>query len=267
MKRLFQAAFLITVAAVSTQAQDFQKSYQASPDSTLSVKNASGNITIIGDDGNAIVVSAYKEGRDRDRVEIEDLSAGNNVDVRAKYPERCSNDCQASVRFEIRVPRQVNINIDKVSTASGDIKVSTMRGRVRVSTASGDVRVKDVAGAINASSASGDVEILNVSGVVSAQTASGNVTAEIAQLEGSESMKFSTASGDVAVRMPSNLEAEVEMSTISGKVETDFPLQVEEQRHGPGSNARGRLGNNARSLRITSASGNVSLKTLGTAAR
>ncbi|MEJ7615816.1 MAG: DUF4097 family beta strand repeat-containing protein [Pyrinomonadaceae bacterium] len=266
MKKAVRVALLILAAAMSIQAQDFQKSYQVGPDGTLSVKNASGNITITGSDGSAIIVNAYKEGRDRDRVEIEDLSSGNNVDVRAKYPERCSNDCNASVRFDVQVPRQTRINIDKVSTASGDIKVNAVQGRVHLSTASGDVQVRDVVGSVNASSASGDVEVFNVSGAVSAQTASGDVRVEIARLEGSESMKFSTASGDVHVRMPSNLEADVEMSTVSGKVETDFPIEVKEQRYGPGSNARGRIGNASRSLRMSSASGNVSLKTLGAAA-
>lgn len=266
LKRAVQTALWIAIVTIPIHAQDFQKSYQMGPDGTLSIKNASGNITVTGDDGNAVVVSAYKEGRDRDRVEIEDLSSGNNVDVRAKYPDNCRNNCNASVRFEVRVPRGTRINIDKVSTASGDIKVNTVQGLVKVSTASGNVQVRDAAGSINASSASGDVEILNTSGAVSASTASGDVTVEIARLEGSENMKFSTASGDVTVRLPSNLEADVEMSTVSGRVETDFPIEVKEQQHGPGSNARGRIGNASRSLRISSASGNVSLKTIGSAA-
>lgn len=262
LKRAMQAAFWVAIVAIPIHAQDFQKSYQVGPDATLSVKNASGNITVTGDDGDAVVVHAYKEGRDRDRVEIEDRSSGNAVDVRANY-DNCRDNCNASVRFEVRVPRRTRLNVDKVSTASGDIKVSSVQGTLRLNTASGNVQVRDAAGSVNASSASGDVEILNTSGAVSAQTASGDVMVEIARLEGAENMKFSTASGDVTVRLPSNLEADVEMSTVSGRVETDFPIEVKEQRHGPGSNARGRLGNAGRSLRLSSASGNVSLKTIG----
>jgi len=101
--------------------------------------------------------------------------------------------------------------------------------------------------------------VRDVSGTVSAQSASGNVEVEIAKLEGTDDMKFSSASGDVNVRLPANLDAEVEMSSASGSVKTTFPLQIEDRRYGPGSRARGRVGNGSRRLRVSSASGNVSL--------
>lgn len=72
-------------------------------------------------------------------------------------------------------------------------------------------------------------------------------------------MKFSTASGDVDVRLPSNLDADVHLSTVSGTLKTNFPLEVKEREHGPGSSARGQLGGGTRRLRISSASGDVSL--------
>jgi DUF4097 and DUF4098 domain-containing protein YvlB len=258
--------YLIAVSAVFAlgtsvaNAQDFQKNYRLGADGTVSVRNVSGDIILTGHDGDAVVVNAFKEGRDRDRVEIEDLSAGNNVDVRARYPERCSNDCNASIRFEVRVPRSIRLNLDKISTASGDIKVTGVQGRVRVNTASGDVLVENVTGSVNASTASGEMRVKDVSGSVNAQSASGDVEVEIARLEGNEDMKFSTASGDVNVKMPADLDAEVEVSSLSGKVETDFPLEIQETRYGPGTKAHGRLGNGSRTLRISTVSGNASLK-------
>jgi DUF4097 and DUF4098 domain-containing protein YvlB len=72
-------------------------------------------------------------------------------------------------------------------------------------------------------------------------------------------MKFSSASGDVRVRVPSSVDADVYMSTASGSIRTNFPIEIREDRHGSGSRAEGRLGSGARSLRISTASGNVSL--------
>jgi hypothetical protein len=64
------------------------------------------------------------------------------------------------------------------------------------------------------------------------------------------------------VRLPLNIDADVEMSSASGEVKTNFPLAVETEHYGPGQRARGRLGSGSRRLHISSASGNVSLTSL-----
>jgi DUF4097 and DUF4098 domain-containing protein YvlB len=72
-------------------------------------------------------------------------------------------------------------------------------------------------------------------------------------------MKFSSVSGNVAVRAPASLDADIEMSSVSGSLKTDFPIEIQERRYGPGRSARGRLGGGASNLRITSVSGRISL--------
>lgn len=239
------------------KAQEFQKSYKLAAGGAITVKNASGDVAITGYDGDVVVVNGFKEGRDRDQVEVVDRSEGNRVDIGVHYPSPCN--CDASVRFEVRVPRSMNVNLEKVSTASGNIEVTDIHGDVNVSTASGDVSLKSVNGKINASTASGEMNVKDVVGEVNAQSASGDVEVEIAQLQGTEDMKFSTASGDVNVKLPSNVDADVSMSSATGSIKTDFPIEVIERRHGPGSEARGQLGSGARSIRLSTASGDVSL--------
>jgi DUF4097 and DUF4098 domain-containing protein YvlB len=255
---LLWACALAFVIAGQAGAQDFQRTYQLGQSGTVSISNVSGNVDIKGYDGQGGVnVTAFKEGRDRDKIDVEDLSTGNRVVLKARYPEHCN--CDASIRFEVRVPIDANINIDRVSTASGDISVTGVNGRVSVRTASGDVKAENITGEVDASTASGEVEVKNVSGTVSARSASGNVLAEIARLEGTGNMKFSTASGDVNVKMPSNADADVKMSTVSGSLNTDFPLEVRKHEYGSGTEATGRLGSGNRSIQISSASGNISL--------
>ncbi|MFN2455552.1 MAG: DUF4097 domain-containing protein [Pyrinomonadaceae bacterium] len=250
----------VTVSPLA-EAQDFQKTYRIGAGGGVSIRNVSGNISVAGYEGDAVIVNGFREGRDKDQVEIEDMSAGNRVDIRVRYPD-CRN-CNASVRFEVRVPRSLRLNLDPVSTASGDIEVSNLIvGDARVTTASGNVLVKDVSGAIKATTASGEMRVRNASGSVNAQSASGDVDVEIARLEGADNMKFASASGDVNVRLPAGLDAEVEMSSATGSVKTNFPLQIEKPQYGPGSHARGRLGNGSRRLHVSSASGNVSLMSL-----
>lgn len=257
----FAAALVLGVlcAASAASAQDFQRSYRIGAGGSISIKNVSGNILISGYDGDSVNVQGIKEGRDKDQVEVEDTSSGNNVALRALYPQcrNCSTD--ASVRFVVQVPRSVAYKIGKIGTASGNIEITNLTGDVHAGTASGDVLIRDVRGAVNASTASGTMRVKEVVGTVSASSASGDVEAEITQLEGNDDMRFSTASGNVSVKIPSNLDAEVRMSTVSGTVKTDFPLEVRKERNSGHSSARGRLGSGSRQLHISSASGDVSL--------
>jgi DUF4097 and DUF4098 domain-containing protein YvlB len=103
------------------------------------------------------------------------------------------------------------------------------------------------------------VTVKDVTGTVNASSVSGSVDAQITRIEGSGEMKFSSVSGSVNVKAPSNADADIEMSSVSGSLETDFPIQVQEARYGPGRSARGRVGTGANSLRVTTVSGKVSL--------
>jgi len=256
--RSLVAFALCASAAVAASAQDFQRNYSLAPGATVRIKNVSGDVRIVGYDGSAVAVTAHKEGRDREVVEVEDASGPGGVSLSVRYPRECN--CNASVRFEVRVPRTLSLNFDKISTASGNLSARGVTGTLRLTTASGDVTVENVSGRVEASSASGNVRVREAAGSVSASSASGDVEAELTRLEGAEDMKFSSASGDVRVRMPQGLDASVSLTTATGTVETDFPLEVKRNEYGPGMSAKGRLGGGARILRISSASGSVSLK-------
>jgi hypothetical protein len=239
-------------------AQEFQKSYSVGEGGRVIVHNVSGNISVTGYEGNMILVNGFKEGRDRNRVEVEDHSGPERVELNVRYPHNCN--CDASIRFEIKVPRSEKYRFDPLSTASGNVEVSGVTGELRVESASGDLLVKNVAGSTRASTASGNVRVKEVTGSVNANSVSGNVDVEIARLESGNGMKFSAVSGNVRVKLPANLDADVEMSTLSGSLRTDFPIEVEEQRFGPGKRAHGRLGKGSHTLHLSSTSGDVNLE-------
>jgi len=220
-------------------AQDFQKSYVIPAGGVIRVANVSGGVKIVGHNDSKIVVLAFKEGRDRDLLEIEDKSDADHLVLGVRYPEK--HNCNANVNFEVRVPSSTNYNFDRIASVSGNVEVRNVTGQIR------------------AESVSGDVEISDVTGLVSARTVSGNVEARISKLQGTGDMRFDSISGNVVVTAPTSLDADVEMSTVSGSLKTDFPIEVREPRYGPGRSARGRVGSGSHSLRITTVSGRVSL--------
>ena len=258
--RLTAASMFVVLTSVLAAAQDFQKKYEIGAGGQINISSVSGNITVTGYDGSAVLVTAIKEGRDRDMVEVEDTSGGNRIELRTRYAPNCN--CNASINFTVQVPRSVKYNFDKLSTASGNIEARNVMGDMRVKSASGNLTIEDVRGAINASSASGNVRVKDASGTVNASAASGDVDVEMTNVEGSENMEFTAASGNVYVKAPASLDATVDMSSVSGSLKTDFPLEVKEPQYGSRRSAHGRLGNGSRSLKIRSASGDVSLTRL-----
>ncbi len=249
-------SILLCSTAFAALAQDFRKSYEVGQGGSINVRNVSGDVVVTGYEGETVLVVGIKEGRDRDRVWVEDNSAGNNVDVRVRYPEHC--DCNASIRFEVKVPRG-NYKFDAISSVSGDVEVTGVNGDLRAKSVSGNVTVKGVTGAVNATSVSGNVLVGENNGAVSGKSTSGNVEVEIVQLGGVGDMEFASVSGNVRVKLPANLDADVRMSTLSGGLKTDFPLNIEEPEHGPGRRATGRIGGGSRNLKLSTTSGSVSL--------
>ena len=226
--------------AATASAQDFQKTYRLGAGSQIRIGNVSGDVIVTAYDGDAIVVKGLKKGRDRDQVEIEDRSGTGNVDIGVRYPKHCN--CDANVRFDVQVPRSVNYDFDNISSVSGDVRVTGVTGRLHASAVSGDVHITDVSGSVSASAISGDVSV------------------DINRLDGSDDMKFSTVSGDVSVMLPGNLAADVDMTSFSGSIKTDFPVEVRTERYGSRNWARGKLGDGSRRLKMSSVSGDLSLR-------
>ena len=243
-RRLFRfsiATALVGFALAATaSAQDFQKTYRIGAGGQIRIGNVSGDVIVTGYDGDSIVVTGTKKGRDRDMIEVEDRSGTANVDVGVRYPKHCN--CDASIRFEVQVPRSVKYDFDHIASVSGDVRVTGVTGRLNASAVSGDVHITDVSGSVSASAVSGDVKV------------------EINRLDGSDDMKFNTVSGDVSVMLPGSLDADVDMSSFSGSIKTDFAIEVRSERYGSRNSARAKLGEGSRRLKMSSVSGDLSLR-------
>ena len=262
----------LNMAMVVAFAQDFHQSYLLAEGNGVSIKNIAGNITVKGYDGAEIIVTAFKEGRDRDQLSIEDFSTESQIDIQVKAPPDCY--CEATVRFEISVPQAVSYDYNSFSTAAGNIRIEDLRGKIHADNVSGWILMRNVAGAMFASSFSGDVMIDQATETATtlgensqprdsilAKSISGNIKVTLIQLNDSamNRMEFSSLSGNVEVRVPENLGADVEITTMIGRLITDFPLMIAAPPFWFGGSARGRVGNGAHELIITSVVGNVSL--------
>jgi DUF4097 and DUF4098 domain-containing protein YvlB len=73
----------------------------------------------------------------------------------------------------------------------------------------------------------------------------------------SSGAKFTTVNGEVTLHMPAAINADVRLSTVSGSIRSDFPLQVSND-PGP-QHAEGVLGGGGQRLDVTTVNGGISL--------
>jgi lia operon protein LiaG len=144
-----------------------------------------------------------------------------------------------------------------VSTGSGAVALGDVRGeQVSVETGSGEVTATDIRSAqLSVETGSGDIRVSNLMAPqVSLQTGSGAVTADVSgELW---SVNVETGSGDITLRVPPTLGAEVDIETSSGDIETDFEVAV--TRHAR-DHMTGRIGDGRGKIEIETGSGTIKL--------
>jgi hypothetical protein len=146
------------------------------------------------------------------------------------------------IDFEVRLPRRLKLSANSVS---------------------GDVRVTGVGDEVQAASVSGAVSLDHVRAPsISATSVSGDVEAHVDALTGGGDLRFTSVSGNVSLELPRNLDADVRLQTVSGELDSDFPLVIRgPARMGPGRHSvTGTIGRGGRELLLTTVSGDVRLR-------
>jgi lia operon protein LiaG len=162
-----------------------------------------------------------------------------------------------------------------IDVGSGEVQVSKSRGELSVDTGSGSVSLTDVGGenisvetgsgevtgtgvrtaSLDVNTGSGDIQLGAVtSPQLKLETGSGAVTADVTgELW---SVNVETGSGDITLKVPPTIGAEVDIETSSGDIETDFEVAV--TRHAR-DHMTGRIGEGGGKIDIETGSGGIKL--------
>ncbi|GAB2493892.1 DUF4097 family beta strand repeat-containing protein [Nocardiopsis aegyptia] len=111
-----------------------------------------------------------------------------------------------------------------IKTASGEITLDDVSGETEVTTASSNTSVRGPRGSLSFNSVSGQLAVAG--GRLSdfnAKTASGQVLADT-DLAPSGRVRLHSVSGEIALRVPAETSATVEMRSVKGKLESDYGL-------------------------------------------
>jgi hypothetical protein len=111
-----------------------------------------------------------------------------------------------------------------IKTASGEITLDDVSGETDITTASSNAAVRNPRGSLTFNSVSGQVAVAGGRlADFNAKTASGQVLADT-DLAPSGRVRLNSVSGEIALRVPAETSATVEMRSVKGKLDSDYSL-------------------------------------------
>lgn len=262
LRHLACAAMVLAPAALSAQDRQtdrnaFTLSERVPPGQWIRVRNVSGDLRVRSSSSDKVEITATKTWRRGDpkdvRIEMK-RSADGSILVCAFWTEnatcsetgyeshnegwrRGNRNNDVAVDFDIRVPRGVKVGVFGVN---------------------GGVSVDGVTSEVRAVTVNGSVDAVSTGGPVQANTVNGSVHATMGRLEGNEDLDYRTVNGSIVAEFTGDVDADIELSTVNGRFQTDWPVTVT-GRIDP-RRLRATLGKGGRRIRMSTVNGNVELR-------
>jgi DUF4097 and DUF4098 domain-containing protein YvlB len=93
---------------------------------------------------------------------------------------------------------------------------------------------------------------------VQASTVNGSVHATMGRLDGHQDLRFSSVNGSVVAEFTGDIDADVDLSTVNGRFQSDYPVTIT-GRIDP-RRLRAKLGKGGRTIQLRTVNGNVELR-------
>ena len=142
-----------------------------------------------------------------------------------------------SVSYRLMVPRRSNLSLE---TFNGGISIESVEGNMDFEALNGGVALVDLAGDVRG------------------ETTNGGVTVELTGDEwDGDGLDVETTNGGVKIYVPDDYSADLETSTVNGKVEVDFPVTV---RGRIDSRIATKLGDGGKTIHVKTTNGGVKVR-------
>ncbi len=224
------------------------------PGGCLFLENSNGDISISSWNEHRVLITAYKTvhfSRDREadkelrEIKIDIEQKDDELEIVTRGPE--SNDgffgklfdgdkVSYTVDYEIIVPERIDLNLQ---TANGNIDIRAIEGRLRLETTNGSIEADEI------------------DGLVKCKTTNGSIRIDFDEVPDEDKMSFVTINGSIRLYLPDYFGGEIDIKTINGNIESDFPIKVNRrwfQKHFHGKVNQGNC-----SLYCSTVNGNIDL--------
>jgi len=253
LKVILGSAWMVATLAAGAYAADhrgalteeFHQTYALTADGRVELDNINGAVHISSWDRNEVKVDAVKYADTKERLDeakIEIEPGKDYISIRTKYPHHDntwnwgSHNNPAGVEYTLTVPR--NARLDEIKLINGSLDIAGVGGEVRASCINGRLDAQDLAGRAELS------------------TVNGRLVAKFGHVE-RQSIELNSVNGSVDLTIPSDSNAEVEASTVSGGINNDFGLHV--SHHFVGHDLRGELGSGGAHIKLSNVNGRVEI--------
>ena len=235
--------------AAGKASDEWVRTYDIKPGGRLEIININGQIHASPATDSQVEVRAIREVRtgseeaSRELLKKSEMREAVTPDlVTIEAPESQGRDGsgfrrpQLSVKYEVRVPRGLNM---RLKTQNGEVRLDNVNG----------VRIE-------ATTTNGGITGRGVSGAVEAQTVNGGITMDLASVTGDSRMV--TVNGGVTLTVAPGVNANLEATVVNGgiQVRDGLQLSVEEQSR---QRVAGRIGSGGPRVVVQTTNGGVRL--------
>jgi hypothetical protein len=253
MKYIF-SLFVLVAAVKWSSAQEFKVAAENNKEAKLTLLDFNSDLPIEGYNGNEIVITStggrfetperakglkpvYGGGTDNTGIGLFMEKNGNSITLRCLVPFT-----QHSA-YRIKVPENIALKIERDCARSGETTISNIKNEIEFNGCH-------------------EVILKNVSGPLVISTISGGVSVVFSEINKDKPISISAISGEVDVTVPAKAAVDLEMSTISGSMYSDFDLSSsnKEMRRVGGGNIKAQLNGGGTSLKLHDISGNIYLR-------
>ena len=228
--------------------KDFHYSYPLQPGGRLALENFNGAVEISGWDQDKVEIEGTQYAATpelRDAIKIDVVASGDSVQIRTIRPsDRRGN---LGVSYIIRAPKKVNL--DRIVTSNGSVKVGDIEGIARLRTTNGSVRASRVRGNFEAQTSNGGVEVRDldgpatirttngavhadgIRGALQASTSNGAIHVHLLKPEPHRPVKLETTNGGIDLTMDALVDNEIRASTSNGGITVKLPPGIGARLH------------------------------------
>ena len=233
--------------SATAEEEQFAETYPFTADGRVSLENINGDVEIQGWDNAEVKVEYTKRARTEkglERMEVRIDSSSNRIDIETDYVKRDRGwgdwgDSGGEVEYRLWVPR--GARIDEIDLVNGSLDLSGLEG---------DVAADLVNGNIEAEGLTGDVEI---------ETVNGDVELEMSAVDANRRIWIESVNGSIELILPAGVGADVEASTVHGRISNDFGIDVKRGRY-VGRSMRGEIGGGGARVELENVNGAIRLR-------